>query len=365
MAPKRFFAAAAAALMLAVPVAAIAQGQPRTIEVKAEEPFRHAHTKIELPPRLGGVARSRVLDLDQDQLDAVVDYAAENGDETYTVYIYRNVAAALPVWFDRARFMIEHRDVYGHAAGGQPVAFVPPGRKEAAGLAASYDLTGSAFRSTAVALVPAGEWYVKLRASSKSKTGAELLAATKAALGELRWPRSLAEAAPAVPIADCAAALALKGEAKPVASGGKDGGNVVIDALIGGAMMNALREKAKPAEHPAVWCRDPAQTLQTGVYRADNATDSYLLALGDAGRAILAIPDPGRIIVALQDRKPEKPSYVIELLLLSQNLTTRPYDRLPRPEEALAIVKDGRFASAFPTWGKAKGNVQINSGSLK
>lgn len=364
MALKTFFMAAAAAVLIARAGPAAAQ-QLKVLDVGANEPFRHAHTKLELPPRVAGIGRTRVLELEQDQLDTVVDYGSPDEGETYTFYVFRNVAGALPVWFDRARFMIEHRDVYGRPSAGEPVAFVPPGRKEAAALASSYELTGSAFRSTGVALMPLGEWYVKLRASSKTKNAVELLASMKGALGELHWPRNLGDAAPAAAVAACTTALALNGEAKPIESGGKNGSNAVIDALIGGALMNAVKDKAKPPEHPATWCRDPAQTMPMGVYRADNSTDSYLLALGDAGRGILAMADPGQLILALANKKAEKPTYVVELLLLSQILTTRPYDRLPRPEQAMTIVKEGRFASAFPTWGKAKGNVQIDAGALK
>lgn|GEM_PF-455504 len=370
MATKRFFRmAAAGAMLVATAGAAAAQPQPRTLEVKADAAFRHAHTRIELPPRVDGIARSRVAELEPDQLDTIADYSAPDLSSAYTFYIYRNVAGALPVWFDRAAWMIEHRDALGTATRhGTTAAFVPPGRSEAAGLLATYDLSGKDFRSTGVALVPFGEWYVKLRASSKTLPAPELEARMKAALAELRWPKSMPPAVPAAPVERCATALAVRDEAKLLDGGDKVGASTIMNAILGVAVAENAKKKGAPAPvHIPVWCQDAAQALQAGVYRADGATDSYLLALSDAGRAIWAGPDPGLSILAQIDdkAKADKPSFLIELLLLSRTLTTRAYDRLPPPNQALAIVKAGHFASAAPTWGAAKGHIELSADALK
>src|SRR5438309_6189967 len=135
-------AACAGALLLLAAGAAAAQ-QLHTIEVRPNEPFRHRHTKIELPPIVAGVARSAVAEIEDDQLDVVADYSAPDLSAAYTFYVYRNVSGALPVWFDRARWMIERRGVLGvPALPGRVEAFVPPGRREAAALIATYDMSG-------------------------------------------------------------------------------------------------------------------------------------------------------------------------------------------------------------------------------
>ena len=370
MALKSFLrAAAATAILLGAAGAAGAQPQPKALEVKAEAPFRHAHARLELPPRVGGIARSRVAELEPDQLDTIVDYTAPDLSSAYTFYIYRNVAGALPVWFDRAAWMIEHRDALGTATRhGTAAAFVPPARSEAAGLLATYDLSGKDFRSTGIALVPLGEWYVKLRASSKTLSAAELESAMKAALAELRWPKSMPPAAAAMPVERCATALALRDEAKPIEGSERAGESTILNAIMGIAVANAAKKKGEPAPvRTTIWCQDAAQALQAGVYRADGATDSYLLALSDAGRAIWAGPDPGLSILSQIDAKAkaDKPTFLVKLLLLPRTLTSRAYDRLPPPNQALAIVKEGHFASAVPTWGAAKGHIELSADALK
>jgi hypothetical protein len=369
LALKTFLRAAAAAILLATAGAAAAQPEPKALEVKADAPFRHAHTRLELPPRVGGIVRSRVAELEADQLDTIVDYAAPDLSSAYTFYVYRNVSGALPVWFDRASWMIEHRGALGTATPhGKAGAFVPPGRVEAAGLIATYDLTGKDFRSTGVAMVPLGEWYVKLRASSKTLPADDLEARMKAALAELRWPKTMPAAASAVPVERCASALALRGEAKLLEGGDKAGASTLMNAFLGMAVADAAKKKGVAAPvRTTIWCQDAAQALQAGVYRADGATNSYLLALSDAGRAIWAGPDPGQSVLVQIDpkAKADKPSFVVELLLLPRTLTTRAYDRLPTPNQALAIVKEGHFASAVPTWGAAKGHIQVSADALK
>jgi hypothetical protein len=365
---KRIARAAWMAALLVVAVAPAAAQQLHPIEVKAGAPFRHAHTKLELPATVAGIARTQVAEIEGDQLDVVVDYSAPDLSTAYTFYVYRNVSGALPVWFDRARWMIEHRGVLGvPALPGRVEAFVPPARREAAALIATYDVSGKDFRSTGVALLPLGEWYVKLRASSKSLSGAELEARMKAALAELHWPRDLPAAQASSPVERCTTALALGDDAKLLEGGDQAGASTLMNAILGMAVVESAKKKGAPAPvRMPVWCQDAAQALQGGVYRADGATDSYLFALSDAGRAVWVGPDQAlSILAAGEPAKPQKASFIVKLLLLPRTLTSRPYDRLPPPNQALTIVKDGHFASAVPTWGKAKGHIEISSDALK
>lgn len=344
---------------------AAAQQAPHAIEVKAGDAFRHAHSALGFPERVGGLTRTRVLELEQDQLDVVADYGTPEQGEVLTFYVYRNVSADVPVWFDRARWMIEHRDSLGKAEAAEAGAFAPPGRTEPVALAASYALSGTDFRSTAVALLPLGEWYLKLRASSRSRSPAELLAAMKGALAELRWPQDLAPAPAAVPVQACTGPLSLAGEAKPIRTGEKSGADTLMSSILGGVIVNDVKAKAQPGERRPTWCRDSFQTMEAGAYRADNAADSYLLAVADAGRAISAEPDPAGLLAALERKKAKKQSYVVEFVLLPQTLMSVPYDRLPPPEQAIAIIREGKFASGTPTWGKQKGTININADAIK
>ena len=207
--------AALAAIMLWVGAAqAQAQG-PRPLELGAGAAFKHRHSKVQLPPVLAGLPRTKAMEYEPDQLDTMSEYASSDVAEAYTVYIYRNVAGGLPVWFDRARQMVERRNALGSATLHSAGEFVPPGRANASGLLATYALTGMKYRSTGVALVPVGEWMIKLRASSQSLSPAELEVRMKAVLAEIVWPKKMVPAPAAVPVARCATELALSGDAKP------------------------------------------------------------------------------------------------------------------------------------------------------
>lgn len=358
-------AAALAVMMMAGIGPAHAQG-PQPIGLSANAEFKHRHSKVRLPAVLAGLPRVKAMEYEADQLDTTLEYANPEVSEAYTVYIYRNVAGSLPVWFDRARWMIEHRTDLGTPSLHSAAAFVPPERTNASGLVATYALTGGAFRSTGIALVPAGEWLVKLRASSGSLSPAELEARMKAALAEIAWPKKMAAAPAAAPVAGCSTALALSGDARPAPKDDRSGAAMLVGALLGqvGAMTPAPEEAAPPPA--ARWCRDSVELPEGGVYRADEQRDGYFLALGDSGRGITAGPSAGhRLLESGEEKKTGGERFEVQLVLLSRRAASALLDRLPPPAQALAIVKEGRFASSYGTWGKEKGKVTVGPEALQ
>jgi hypothetical protein len=357
-------AAALAAMMLCP---GVAQAQtPRAIELSARAAFKHRHSKVQLPPVLAGLPRTRAMEYEPDQLDTLSEYAAPDLSETYTVYIHRNVAGGVPVWFDRARAMIEQRTTLGaptlHSAG----AFVPPGRGNASGLLATYAVAGKGYRSTGLAMVPAGEWLIKMRVSSHSLSPAELEARMKSALAEIAWPKKPAPAPDAAPVADCATGLALTGDAKPAEKDESSGAEMLVGALMG--QMGAIREAPGQAAVPTAtrWCRDPIELADGAVYRADEQADGYLIALGDAGRAVSAGRNAAQILLdSAGEKKAGGGRYEVRLIFLAQTMSSPLLDRLPPPAQALAIAKEGRFATSFGTWGKGKGQLTLGPEALK
>jgi hypothetical protein len=351
-------------IFLGAAAAAQAQG-PRPVELPAKAAFKHRHSKVQLPPILAGLPRVRALEYEADQLDTMSNYATSDLGEVYTVYIYRSVAGGLPVWFDRARQMLEHRTELGTATLNSAREFVPPGRSNASGLLATYATAGQSYRSTGVALVPVGEWLVKLRASSRTLAPGELEARMKGALAEIVWPKKMTPAPAASPVAACATPLTLSGEAKPAAKDATSDGAMMFGALIG--QMGAMVESPKQPVPPSVrWCRDPIEVPDGNIYRADEQTDRYLIALSDAGRAISVGPNAGQLLIgAAEAEEPGGERYEVRLILLAQTMTSGLLDRLPPPSQALAIVGERRFATAFGTWGKGKGQITISSEAMK
>lgn len=347
----------ALALMLGT-ASAQAQKQPEKIRLSAGKSFKHKHSKLEVPASIDGISRSSITALENDQLDVSVNFSAPGTSEVISVFIYREVAGALPVWFDRARWAIETRPkVYGTPRWIENMLpFTPPGRANDTGLIAVYMPSAGDYKSTGVAMVPLGEWLVKIRYSSAVIPPEALAEKIKGVLAALKWPSKLSDAATAVPVTPCATSLSLPERSQPAAS--DDGATALMGALLA---LPAMNDKAKSSNAaPPLWCRDDGLKPSGNVYRPDAATDSYLIALSDAGRGIRVHPDANATLID----KDAKPSWRIEMLDLSRTTAFPPQDRLPPPLQALEIVESGKFVSSTASWGK-KQDIQLSPDALK
>jgi hypothetical protein len=359
---KRFLAATLAIAAAASLSNMAAAQQAQDLKVAAGKPYKHKLSKLNFPATLAGAPRLRVRSIGPELLDVSAGCETADGAEFLSLFVYRNVTGAVPVWFDRARWAIENRaDVYGTPviAVGAPT-FVPPGQQAASGLIATYTLNKPPYRSTGVAILPFGEWLVKLRYSSKTLEAASLATAMRNALAELDWPPAIAAAPAAGPIADCPTSLALSGESKPAPA---SGAAALLTAFLGAAVANQSADKKPRAEQPPVaWCRDATVLKAGGVYRPDAATDRYLIALSDAGRGIFVGPDATTSVLAEIERTAPRWS----VALIDMNVTTYfpAQDRLPSPSQVVDRVLNGPADSRITTWGK-KRNINISPDAFK
>jgi hypothetical protein len=317
-------AIAAGVLLWAAPATAQAPG-PKPIDVAADSPWLHANSGMTFPLTLAGFSRTMVREYEAPQLDVIGTWT-RGDEEELSVYVYRSTAGSVPVWFDRATWAIESRGLYGRTTPAQvPAAFRAPGAAVDSGLIASWTTEGR-YKGTGVAILPLGDWLVKLRFSSTSRDGAGAAAV-------------LREAAPiAAPIPTCATPIGFKGEAK---SAKLDGSAAILSA----AFAQTLSGPVKDENRAAAWCRDALTLPTAGIYRPDGSTDSYLLALSDAGRGIWVAPS----LAGLLGGK-KSPSWAVDLVLPGRTLNFPPQDRLPRPERALALLQGGAVSSVS-TWG--------------
>ena len=358
---KRVLAAtlafAAAAMISGTPAAA---QQATGLKVSAGKPYKHKLSGLRLPATLAGAPRIKAIAIGEDLLDVSASYESSDGAELLSLYVYRQASGALPVWFDRARWAIENRpDVYGKpvAAVGSP-SFVPPGQQTESGLIAAYTLNKPPYRSTGVAILPFGEWLVKLRYSSKTLESASLATAMREALAELEWPRDIAPAPAAGLITDCATPLTLSGEAKAAPANGA----AALMAAFMGVAVNAAKKKEAQNPEPAVsWCRDATILKAGGVYRPDAATDRYLIALSDAGRGIFVQPDAASALLA--ESKPAEPRWSVALIDLGTITNFQAQDRLPSPEQVVEHIIRGPINSRVNTWGKDR-SINISPGAF-
>lgn len=356
-------------IFVATPLLASAQGQPPALAIPLDKPYRHAPTGLVIPTALDGLPRFSASAFAADHLDEAFNFGTSNSSEGITVFVFRNVAGAVPVWFDRVARVMENRDTYGGLTIAKPAAaFTPPGQTTASGLIASYRPVRGPYRSTALAFFPLGpDWYVELRYSSTTIEAEAIDARLRGAVAALGWPRKIAAQPAAAPIAACAAPLALNGAANAV-----KGENAMASSLFAGLLASvghdATKKTAKdtPPAAPFVWCRDTATypaLAAHGVYRPRDSNDQYLVALADAGRGIWVSPDPITALLA----KDKDGSTAVWSLTLNDVAVTTSYagrDRLPPPDQAFAIVNSEPYSSRTTTWGKQH-NIQVNSDSLK
>ena len=347
-------AALAAAMMIATPVAAQQIGA--AVSAKAGKPYRFKHSGITAPAELDGMRRVDVRQLSENELDVFAVY--QNGQDAITVYVYRTLSGGVPVWFDRARASVEQRkELFGNVAPVVPTAFTPPGQSTASGLMAGWTLNRAPYRGTALAILPVGEWLVKIRYTSTSMDGATVAARIPAVLGALEWPKAMPPAAVAAPVADCATPLTFAATAAPVTDP-----KAVQSAALTGGLIAAADGKAKPGPTPPVWCRDPAPAPIGAAYRLNADSDGYLLAISDSGRGISVQPDiVARELGAADGKKVEQ--WSVALYEPGSVATYGPMTGLPSPQTLIGAL-DRPILARTTTWGK-KRNVSINPDVFK
>lgn len=356
-------AIAAGMLALLATTPALAQ---QDLRLPAGETFTHPHSHIVIPAEVGGQVRTRAYAYAEDYLDMGINFDSARPGESLSVYVFRNTNGSVPLWFAQAQAALEVREeLRAPVLQGGVIAFVPPGQANASGLRAVYAPGSGPFRSTGLALFGSGEWYVKLRATSVSRTPEELSTWMAEVLGSLQVPTGDAPAV--VPMTDCANRLRFRGTSRDVR--GDNAGASVLMGLVAG--LAAARREAGEGEEgtadaapeaPVTWCRDrvvaPAQT----VYRADEADDAYLLAVGDNGNAFRVAPDGLGALLA-EDAEDAANQYSVVLVMAGRNINFPPQDRMPAPARVLDLLENNRAVGSVNTWGDDS-TININSGAL-
>lgn len=344
---KGFFWAAMAAAS-AIPAGAAAL-EPAEVAVPAGQAWTHPHSGIAVPATLGGIARAKVIAFVPDNLDVGVAFETEGAVESLTLYVFRDTNGDVPVWFAQAQGSIETREIYGKPSPAiAPQAFVPPGQTSASALRTVYAVhADSGYRSTGIIMLAVGDWYVKLRASSKSRGPAELAAWMDGILTEIRWPNRIEARAPATPVTDCAAPLTFAADAADAPS---DVGSRAAAAF--GVMLQQQGTSSNPfkAQPIARWCRDEALGNNMRVYRPEGASDRYLLALGDNGNAVL-VGKTGAWSAVTPAGNASAP-YQILLVSAAETELYAPQTGLPSIDRVADVVNAGHPVARLSGWGK-------------
>lgn len=332
-----------------------ALSQPTDIPSDPGQTWVHEHTGTAFPAELGGFDRSAIRDLITDQLDVVVSYRDPNQQGALTLYIYRAAIDDVPLWFETAKQSLMNGRI--GELGAEIIAdtvFTPAGQELAAGMVASYSLTGSGYRSTAIAMAPVNGWLLKVRYTSARHSAQSLADEIQKIVSAVETGSALKQAPAAVAVKPCTRKLKLKSKAKRFRSS-------LADALIGGAIASAVGQKGSDKDQldePVTWCRDPADYGQWTVFRANESKDSYILPLGDSGRVLSVYLNDLSSVLSGDDRKRYTPVH----MKLGQHDIYADLNVLPVPQTLLAAINENTLISSSTTWPEEGSTITIDGG---
>lgn len=313
----------------------------RDLPVPSDKGWQHAETGLILPATLDGLARTKLIDTTDSEHDVAADFDNQDHSVEATVYIFHPAIDDVAMWFERAQTQIENRKEYGGVApmSADPVAFAPPRGSPASALRRSYTPEKGAIRSTALAVMPLGTWLVVVRMSSEADRSAALERRLDAVITAIRWP-SLKPSPPVRPIPACTDALRFD-KAKVV----KPDGSTTLLTLVMGAVASDPTIK-KTDLKPVSWCRDAATRPAYGIYRDADGGLGYEMALQDAGRVVHVTP-------TLDTMTGKGHGFAISLTGVDGTTDAFPsFDRLPEPDQVVALIGHGRSASSTTKDGK-------------
>lgn len=333
------------------------------LELEPGVEWAHQHSGISVPANLGGLARSRATTFAPDLLDVGLQFDSEDGMEAISLYVFRATNGDAAVWFEQAQNGIEGRDIYANPALALgPEAFALPGAANAWGLKAVYQGgAGSDFTSTGVELFEIDGWYVKLRASSRTRSPRDLADWMEQALSEIGLPPRTGTAQAAQPVVDCPAPLIFAKQAKDAK---KDGAASLLGGILGSMIAQGMLEDEEDEEpdEPVPWCRDSSLGQNQNVYRANGSDDSYLIAIGDNGIGVEVEPDSAMALLApAQGKKAER--FAIALVTAGERVNYVPQNRLPSPKRVVEIINANRRVSTVATWG-GDSSIELNADAM-
>ncbi|WP_322963333.1 hypothetical protein [Sphingomonas fuzhouensis] len=317
----------------------------RDLPVPADKGWMHAQTRLIVRPVVAGLPRTDITDATTTEHDVTVNFASPDKDLLATLFLFHPARPNVPLWFDRSRIAIEERPVFekGAPASADPIAFAPLGSGPAVALRQSYSVLSSPYRSTALAVMPMGEWMLVVRLSARKLTAdaldakmSEMIAALKPAIAT-----TPAYPGPAAPIMPCTEQtdFAHMPKAKTEKPNGAD---TLATLLLSAAFAAHAKDTksdtpAEPEKPVPPLCRDGAATTRYGVYRNGPVAEGYTLALFDAGRTVDIFPS-----VMSQVDRPKNPAYAVRLNDVEDNATSfSSFAALPRPEQVFDLVMKG------------------------
>ncbi len=327
-----------AGLVLAAVAGATPAAAKRDLAVPPTAGWQHAASGLILTAKLGGLARTELYDLGSKELDVVVQFASADTATQASIFVFKPALLSVPVWFDRSLTQIRLRSGFGALASRRtlPVAFAAGRSTVPDALRQSFAVEGGTTKSTALAMLPLNDWLIGIRLTSTVMDETQIDAKIDEIVSGLRFPASQVAGDAAVPMRPCMTvqkrfrARLMKPNMAQVLLG------AMTPQLEAKAASNARRD-GKSAESAKPLCRDGEGTVAFGIYRTDDDQKSYTLALGDAGR----VATVSAAIALLTS----EPGFQVIFRDLETSSVFPTFDRLPQPEQVLALIQTGKALS--------------------
>ena len=241
--------------------------------------------------------------------DLVLSYRDTRTRTAMTVYFTRTALPSASMWFDQARFALQHNPAFRIDPASATEQVFGAGGQQANGRAVSYRASGSGARATVLAMVSTGGRILKVRISSERLDQAELLGRAIRAAQALQWP------ATAVPPA-MTALEPCRGTVPSTSPGARAA--EASPELVREASASLLQSLGEA--RAASLCRGERAGM-LGVFGGAGA--GYLLALGDAG-LVARVRPLGRDNL-----------HVVEFFTYDSAHVAGIFDGVPTPEQAL------------------------------
>jgi hypothetical protein len=333
------------------------------IPLSSSATWKQDEAKFEMPPVIDGFLREGLFDYGDQRLDVSGTYQDSASATTATLYLFRPSIPDVAMWHDRSLASIHANERLGTPdyATAMTATFVLGGAgSHATGLRTVMPLSGAEFVSTGLVMFQLRDWLVAVRMSSRTLDQARLATRLASFVAALSYdPAGMSQVSRAV-MGDCADALRFKSAKR--ANPPKLGATLLLSALSG-----AAENDEKDAKEPSVpaqtvdFCRDPASTLGFGVYRANGATDGYVIALGDNGTTINVARQPAAALLGGGGAN----DYWVDLSTVYSTSTFRGFRNLPPPDKVIEVVRSEAPLSTVSRDEAGDTTINLSSAALK
>lgn len=257
--------------------------------VAQEATWQHEASGIRFPEQFGEQRIVQRQNLSS-RFDSVVNYEGTTGIESTTIYIFRASLPSVPLWFERARPVVESQIPLTIFVAGETQPVTGFGSTSPNGLRRVYETasTQGPFRVTSLTIAQAGPWLLKIRSTSSTLDRTGLEQRIESHLDAIALPEELRTAAilELQPPPACTDATVPEAGAIPIEAPER------APAVAMGLFVFAEMHRADiPANNRlCLASASPAVAGGTLLMRTTADLGGWIYLMGDAGRAITTVP---------------------------------------------------------------------------